>query len=125
MFKMTDNINKDIDREWGVKMNDIEKEAYDLMKDPEKYDYDILFATAYGKYGDIFVCFRESGNIGITFVLNEKKELKRVDFFEYSKNLEYIVFKINERQNIKELFEELWQEYIKKYNLRIKLLFVC
>jgi len=122
---MTDNINKDIDREWGVKMNDIEKEAYDLMKNPEKYDYDILFATAYGKYGDIFVCFRESGNIGITFVLNEKKELKRVDFFEYSKNLEYIVFKINERQNIKELFEELWQEYIKKYNLRIKLLFVC
>jgi DNA replicative helicase MCM subunit Mcm2 (Cdc46/Mcm family) len=106
------------------KMNELEKEAYDIMKSPEKYEYDIHFTNLHRKDREIYARFDEQSSAGIIFILNEKKELAKTLFIDYSENVEYVRFDIQKSPEIKEMFEELWQEYIKKYNLRIKLAIV-
>lgn len=98
-----------------------ELEMYDIMKNPEKYDHDIQLDNIYRGNDYIFVEFSSIKFTNITFVLNQKKELQRIYFFE---GAYFDVVRAETSLDIKEAIEELWQYYMKKYNLRIKFLFI-
>jgi len=102
-------------------MNELEKESYDIMKYPKKYESEIKFLSIHRIDEYIYVCFGNLHDIGVVFTLTEEKKLKSVRFFNYKNSLKPIEFKVNKRPEIKEIFEELWKDYVKKYNLRIKL----
>jgi len=114
-------------------MNEREKVMYDIMKNPEKHQYELNLPRIYREDGKIKVCFMVEqrlgiftgqNRLGIFFVLNEDKELygiEFIDFYYFLREPEYHYFEVDET---KEKFEQLWQLYIKKYHLRLKLMFV-